>query len=439
MKLLSIAVAVLITFMAFIAGVYAYGMSHLREIKDNWVQYRCNPIYMPLAGAVGSDILTNFTNCSMQNVQSYAGFVLDPIFQNFAIFTDLFKNILESIQFIRKKMGGTVDAFMGIVSSMFGKIQNTMGSTLQLVGRIRTIMNRIISVFVVMLHIAKTGIASGESIDNGPIGQIARFLCFDPETMITMLDKSLKRAGDINVGNILQDGTRITSVMIFDGIETPMFYLGDIRVSGNHKVLYNNMWILCSDHPDAVPAESIPRIICFNTNTHLIPIGKYIFKDYEETDNVRGFYTDVADYYKSEVPPLRFLFRETGFDILNTRIRMEDGTVKHINDISIGDRVMKGGEVMGAILHELHDSLITLSEGVSVAPGTILLNDTITTAATERYASNETDPNFCANLLTENALVVLVDNDGNDWTILDDQEVPDPTVHTKRDNQVLKQ
>ena len=435
MDLVSIAVVLFTTLAAMVAGVYAYGMTHIHEIKQNWVQYRCNPMYMPLAGAVGSDIMSNFTNCVMQSVQSYAGFVMDPIFQNFKIFQEMFVGILDSIQFIRKKMAGTVDAFLNIVSSVFGKIQNTMGASLQLVGRIRTIMNRIISVFITMLHIAKTGVDSGMSIKNGPIGQTAEFLCFDPYTPVRMEHGSIP-ISDVSVGMKLYGDRLVTSHMIFDGTETKMVDLMGVVVSANHKIRYNRRWIRAGDHPDALPTDSVNRLICLTTSDHVIPVFDYLFKDYEETDDVAEFYQDVADYYKCSVPPLRTKYRETGFKFHDTHVRMEDGSTVALDEIHIGDYIAKGGRVLGLLVHKLNDPPILLSPGVSVSPGAVYLeNNQLHTAATNGQVDDMYP--LCVNLLTEHAKVVLVDIYDRDWVFLDDQEVPCGYIHDKRDKKVV--
>ena len=41
------------------------------------------------------------------------------------------------------------------------------------------------------------------------------------------------------------------------------------------------------------------------------------------------------------------------------------------------------------------------------------------------------------NFLTEHAMVVAVDELGNDYTFLDDQEVPTAGIHDKRDQKVV--
>lgn len=439
MDLVSIVVVALVTFVAIFAGTYAYGMTHLREIKENWVSYRCNPVYMPLAGMVGSDILSNFTHCVMQSTQSYAGFVMDPVFQLFGQYQELFSSILTSMQFIRKKMAGTTDAFLSIGSSIYGKLANTMGAVLQLVGRLRTILNRILSVFIVMLHIARTGVDSGMSIKNGPIGQTADFLCFDPSTPVRLADGRTLPIGHIEVGMTLENGEYVTSTMVFDGRGTAMVDIGGICVSANHKILTARGWIRCGDHPDAMSIAPHPYIVCLNTIGHTIPIHGMLFKDYEETDDTAEFDREVAAYYKSPVPPLRQYFRQSGFHY-TTKIRMQDGSVTPIHEIRIGDQLWKGGKVLGIFKHQLTVPLARAGVDVLAAPGTLWLKDgRLRTVAGVEYDSTlppDAAPT-CMNLLTDTALVTVVDGHGHDLVFLDDQEVPDTHIHERRDQKVL--
>lgn len=441
MDIVSIIVVAFVTITAIIAGFYAYGMSNLAEIKQNWVKYRCNPVYMPLARAVGSDIMTNFTSCTMQSVQSYAGFVMDPVFNLFKDFQEVFGYILNSMQFIREKIGGTVDAFLGIVHSVYGKLQNTLSVVASLFGRIRTIINRIISIFVIMIHIASTGIATGQSVQNGPIGKVGEFLCFHPDTRVKLYDGRVTPMCDVKVGETLEGGQIVESIMLFSGSNTDVVTIGGVVVSGNHKIMHKNAWIRCEDHPAAEPAERTPFLLCMNTSTHTIPINGMLFKDYEETDDTDEFFKDVAKYYKSDVPPLRTEYKTTGFDIETTRILMEDGSLRPITEVLTGERIAKGGEVIGFVLHHLPITKVEVGKGILVAPGTILLDrsDRIQTAANFLYMPNkEPKDNRCINLLTEFAQLVAVDNFGNQFTFLDDQEVPDMRVHDKRDKKVIE-
>ena len=48
------------TTVAICASLYLFALSRVDFLKRNWVKYRCNPIYMPVAGLVGQDVFTNF-------------------------------------------------------------------------------------------------------------------------------------------------------------------------------------------------------------------------------------------------------------------------------------------------------------------------------------------------------------------------------------------
>lgn len=435
MDLISILVVLFATMLAGVAGVYAYGMSNLREIKQNWVQYRCNPLYMPLAGMVGSDIVSNFTNCSMQSTQSYAGFVMDPIFQNFSSIQEVFGSVLGSINFIRQKIAGTVDGFLGMVNSVFGKLQNTLGVTSQLVGRFRTIMNRIVSVFVILLHIANTGTATGESINNGPIGKAAEFFCFEPTTLMQMEDGTHSLLRDVRVGSVLFGGHKVESVLTFDGTRTPMVDLVGIQLSGNHKVLYNDKWIRAEKHPHVIPAKSVRRLICLNTDTHQIPIMNFMFKDYEETDDIEVFNKRVGEYYLSD-PPDRSKYKVSGFHS-STFVVLANSEFKRIKDIEIGDKLLGGQAVIGKVVHKIEAPFVD-KDGVFMAPGTVCRNfDGLHIAAEIGYESSEVKDALCYQLLTETAQFVVMTADFRYIMVLDDQEVPSYAIHSERDSGIL--
>lgn len=175
MDLWSIVIVSGLTLLAMSAASYSYAETHLKEIKANWVKYRCNPLYMPLAGLVGSDILSNFTGCTMGAIQTYAGYALDPIYSMFDNLGSVITDIQGTMNDVRGMMGGTSNMFLSMVDDTYGKLVNTMTTSMKLMARIRTLNNRLMAVFAIMVHTMNTGIQTGESINNGPIGQAARF------------------------------------------------------------------------------------------------------------------------------------------------------------------------------------------------------------------------------------------------------------------------
>jgi hypothetical protein len=439
MDLVSVLVVLVATLLASFGFLYAYGMAHLQEIKENWVSYRCNPIYMPMAGAVGSDIGKNFMFCTMQSVNKYAGFIMDPIYKNFAILTGIINSILDSINSLRQYVTGAADGFLGIIRNTFGKIQNTFGTTIQMVNRVRTLMNRMVGVFAVIMNIVSTGIYTGESVSNGPIGDAARFLCFRSSTPV-MTDHGYMPIVCVEPGMRLSDGQLVKSTMRFDGRATPMCQLGKAVVSANHKVLYNGNWIRVEDHPHAIPAESYGTLVCLNTENHTIPIGQTLFMDYEETDNPRilsEFFRRVETYYGTAHSPEKtknpLKYRYTGVTP-GTHVITDTGSLRRAADISIGDYIRYGDRVIGILYHDV--DRISTYRGVTFATGTWVR----TQRGVEPLLKGTSTDNKtrCIQFLTEKGCLGVY-SDRGETLILDDHEVPSDEIHDWRDNEVQKE
>ena len=440
----SVLLVSVVTFVIFFAGAYAYGMAHLQEIKTNWVEYRCNPMYMPLAGMVGSDISTNFMNCTLQSVNTYAGFVMDPIYQNFSILTGIIQTILGSMNDMRAAVTGASSGFLGIIASTFGKLQNTFQQVILLFGRVRSIINRMMTTFAILMNIVTTGLQTGQSVANGPIGQAAEFFCFQGETLIDMLGEGVEKIRDIQPGQYLRSGALVKSVLVFDGTRTEMKRLGKVHVSGNHKVLHDGKWIRVEEHPDAAASPSFKHIYCLNVEDHIIQSEGYTFKDYEETDNpdiLSEFFRRVEAHYGRLTCPQKLKnpmdYRYTGVRP-STFIVMEDDVVKVARDVRVGDVLGNGKRVMATIRH----SRVRMSsyEGGSFALGTWMehRHSGITPAIEEEYDTD--DYSDAVQFIVEGSRYEVLTCYGGRFVILDDHEVSnDDAIHDWRDEQIQKE
>ena len=438
MDLISVLVVLVCTLIAIFAALYAYGMSNLQEIKDNWVHYRCNPIYMPMAGVVGSDISSNFLNCTLQSVNTYAGFVMDPIYQNFKILTDIFQFLMKAINDMRGAVTGASGGFMGIIQSTFGKLQNTIQSTVQLFGRVRTLMNRMMAVFAVMMNIVSTGVQTGQSVVDGPIGQAAEFFCFHPSTIIFTSEGTIPISA-VRPGMRLADGQMVRSVLEFDSLGTKMYTIGSIRVSGNHKVMLEGKWIRVENHPLAQEAEPCERVFCLNTDNHTIHIGGFQFKDYEETSNpviLSEFFRRVQAHYGGYISVEKIenpeKYRYTGI-LPTAHVILDDGSLVLAKEIKIGDLLKYGGEVDGIAHHQIEG--VSVYKDVPVAPGSWILNENGVTPVTDIHSGKTHD---YIQFITR-ACHYAVASPTGEFVILDDHEVSDDDIHTWRDNEIQKE
>jgi hypothetical protein len=166
----------LATIVAVGASMYLFALSRLDFLKRNWVAYRCNPIYMPMAGMVGQDIFSNFTKCTMKGFHDYAGFVMDPIMAEFDTVGSTVTEIGGALGDMRTMMGSMRGGFMGMVGSVFGKIQNLMSSIQYIIIRMRTLLSRIMGVMMSFMLVFYTGMETGQSVMNGPIMSVVRAL-----------------------------------------------------------------------------------------------------------------------------------------------------------------------------------------------------------------------------------------------------------------------
>lgn len=449
MSIGSVLVVLITTLVAIFAGLYAYGLAHLQEIKLNWVQYRCNPVYMPLAGMVGSDIASNFMNCTLQSVNTYAGFIMDPIYKNFNILTGILKTILGSMNSMRSAMAGASGGFLSIIQGTFGKLQNTFSTVIQLFGRVRSIMNRMMTSFAVLMNVVSTGLQTGQSVANGPIGQAAEFFCFQGDTLVDMSDEGVEMISKIQPGQYLRSGALVKSVLVFDGTKTVMKRLGKVYVSGNHKVLHGGKWIRVEDHPEAVGAPSFKHIYCLNVEgDHTIQSEGYTFKDYEETDNpiiLRKFFEQVEAYYGTLTCPPKLenplKYRYTGVRPSSTFIIMSSAAgdvAKLASEVRIGD-VLNNQSRVQAIIHHNNVRMSSFENG-TFALGTWVKRDSRgITPVLEEESGSEDDYANVVQFIVEGSQYDILTTCGGRFTVLDDHEVPDEDIHDWRDEQIQKE
>ena len=127
--------------------------------------------------------------------------------------------------------------------------------------------------------------------------------CFDPETPIKLKNGTIKFIKDLNLGDILVNGSIIEAVMKIDNKQNtvPLYVIKgegisnkDIYVTGSHLVFNNktNKFSKVEDYFKAkVSDKCIDWFSCLITSDHKIQIGNEVFWDWEDhfvkTDNVK--------------------------------------------------------------------------------------------------------------------------------------------------------
>jgi hypothetical protein len=181
--------------------------------------------------------------------------------------------------------------------------------------------------------------------------------CFSEHTLIKTKDGRNIKISDIKVNDVLEDNSIVTGIMKLSSDEQDMFNLGGIIVSGEHRIYYDNTlgYINVKNHPDSQLVEKFyePYLYCLTTNTKCIPIGEYIFSDWDDIDaNV------IEKLNKNCVSkgyiPKNFKYEDIHYYLDNglhrdTPIKLKNGHAITIDKIKVNDILNNGGIVLAVI------------------------------------------------------------------------------------------
>jgi hypothetical protein len=284
--------------LAFIAQIIAiYYFTAISDLKKNWAKYRCNPMYMPFSDNIQKD----FVYC-VQNVQTdYMGYLLQPITYLTSNLTSLGGEFTQSMNGVRTMISNIRSFSSNIIQSIFGVFLNLIIEFQKIIIGIKDVIGKVIGIMVTLMYVLDGSIKTMQSSWNGPPGQMVRSLgnCFHPATQVLLKNGAIKKMENLNLGDVLKDGSRVLVTMKIENTGTKDHYYkfenagenGEtIYVTGSHFVLLDKeskKYIQVKDHPNAIPEKGRTSewFSCLITDSHRIPIGDFVFWDWED-DNL---------------------------------------------------------------------------------------------------------------------------------------------------------
>lgn len=425
---------IIATIVAILASLYLFAQSQVDYLKKHWVEYRCNPMYMPVAGLVGDDVVSNFTKCTMKGFHDYAGFIMDPIMAEFSVINDTVSTIGDAMNSFRSMFSSVRGGMLGVVGSVFGKMHNVMSQTQYIVIRMRTILARVVGVMYSFVYIFYSGMQTGQSVVNGPVGRTMSFLCFDEDVKIQTFE-GLKFMKDVKIGDRLTNNLAIvTSIYKLDGRGIQMYDLGGILVTGSHKVRHKGKFIRVDKHPQAkkVKKEST-NLVCLNTTSHRISLKNYEFLDFIETND-----STYLDFKHSYIEALyngygtkKFYGEKTGV-LGDTMIDLQGDSFSRMTDLTIGDVLRNGDIVKGICVHKLDTNYYSVVNGVTMSPNTwVYKNNSIYKAGDIGESVFTEQPIYVYQLITESSMYPVSDSQ---TYLLDELETTEKFYHTMKDS-----
>jgi hypothetical protein len=287
---------ILIFIVLYVFNVLSVG---IQKIKDDWTQYRCNPIIMPFASVFGYDTTSNFSFCIQNMMSSYMGYLMQPVQYSFSVLGNISKDINDALTGVRAFFNNIRNYIQNTIESIFGVFLNILIEFQRVTINIKDIFGKLIGILATLMYTLEGTVDTMESAWSGPPGQLVRALCFHPDTKVELKDGSLYAMKDLPLNSILKTGSKVCAVMNISNVNEKGEFIEKlysidggmnnekILVSGSH-LIYNNetkQFVHVEDLSDVIISDiNSPNFACLITTDHIIPIGKHIFHDWEDNN-----------------------------------------------------------------------------------------------------------------------------------------------------------
>ncbi len=374
-------------FLGILAYIFGSTFVQIGERAD-WNKIRCQPHIMPFASFYGQNTTDNFNYCMKSTFDIQAKEYLGPVYATFGGFVGVLSTLVEISKKVKLAFATMFGGIVTIMSEFTERIKQFFIRIEILAQRMRMMMNRIYATMYAVIFMAMSGLTAVTNFGGTVLFDVIDTFCFDPDTAIETQNRGRIAIADVQLGDILTDGGRVTSLFRFiaDGqamVELPRATDPPILVSTNHYILNNGQWIRADAHPLATPAAvwsggSKRPLICLNTSTNCIPIDGYLFRDYDETSVAHKEAIEFAHYSLNGRQASASAFGERWQELLpavagDTLCRLRDGTCRQAADLQLADHLATGDMIAGRIQHIVTE-ICQLPTGEQVAAGTLFFN-----------------------------------------------------------------
>ena len=302
MNISDLTLSIIIICIFIVLYIFNFLVVSIQRIKENWPIYRCQPLVMPFASFFGHDTSENFAFCIRNMQKGFMDDLLKPVNFNIGLLTDVTDKLTVDLDYARKIISyfryTSIDMFKNIFSSMFNmivEIQRVLVISKDTMGKVSNLM-------VSLLYILNGSFMTMTSTWNGPPGQLIRAICFHPDTTLTLDNGDLIEMKNAPLNGLLENNTRIHSIMKISNLDEngniveKMYRIkrknsnnrdDDIIVTGSHLIYDSNLkkFIQVKDSLNAELTDiKCETLSCLITSNHTIPIGGWIFHDWEDNN-----------------------------------------------------------------------------------------------------------------------------------------------------------
>ena len=337
MRASDVLLSILIMVVFFSLAIFGLVGAYQEQIKENWADYKCNPMVIPLAGQLGPTIngkpvsvASNFMEC-IQSIQTdYTKYLMQPIYMLFQMLMTITASIAKMISGLLSFFGNFRGMIAGYIGKIYGSFQTVIIMVQKMILKLMDIIRRIYGIGGALMYIgtsfkytvmsltnnatdiivnmdpfnvsgqgAFTGLGPlrKDVMDNWDDKRTDNTMCFHPHTKLTLKDGCIKMMKDIKLGDILEDDSIVEATMRIrntdsDNKQREKLYEIDngcngdkIYITGSHYIYDSTVgiFIKVSNYSGAKITKKKSKILsCLITSTHKIPVGEHTFWDWED-------------------------------------------------------------------------------------------------------------------------------------------------------------
>ena len=304
--------------------------------------------------------------------------------------TNIIKNFTNTLNTFRAQAKIIRKMFSEIVVKTATKMSNGYAAVKYYQAKILDINKRQKATFQLALYFADSMKMTLESLVNGPVLGLAKFfptfgimmlieiaicivciaeipfvswvacpicmVCFKDDTQILMNDHTKKNISNIKINEITNEGGMVSSTLIFKikGKYTDVYNYKGTIVSGSHLVLDNGINRIENTSKATLLDNNPDHLYCIINDKHRLVVNNIKYTDFHESScNITNKKTImlVNMILNPEITNLSYIpTYQWGFGY-GTKILLDEGNTKNIENIILGDKLLNGFEVYGIIKH----------------------------------------------------------------------------------------
>ena len=308
MKGSDIGLSLFILFVFVVLSLVSVLSVGIKKVQEDWPTYRCNPAVMPFASVFGQDAGTNFTYCIQTMQSSYMDYLLQPMNYNLGVMGGLGGEISGAVNSARYFIDNLRNMITTVVQSIFGVFLNILIEFQRMIIALKDIIGKMVGTLAVLMYTLDGSILTMNSTWNGAPGQMVRALCFHPDTLLQLETGKFVAMKDIPLNSRLKNGAIVQSVMRLSNVdgegeqvedmyamigenETTMFVTGSHLIFDNVDKVFTSVKEFSNrleERKEGNKCKKVdlecPELSCLITSNHSIPIGTWIFHDWEDNN-----------------------------------------------------------------------------------------------------------------------------------------------------------